>query len=89
MRLSIEDRNTDLNKDNNESNSISSQRKQIYQYIDSDMELSSYEVIEFSDDGYSGTNMKRPAMQELLTGIKENKIGCIIVKDMSRFQEII
>ncbi len=85
MRLSIEDRNTYLNKDNDESNSISSQRKQIYQYINSDMELSSYEVIEFSDDGYSGTNMKRPAMQELLTGIKENKIGCIIVKDMSRF----
>ena len=42
-------------------------------------------VMEKCDDGYSGTNMDRPAMQELLELVKEQKVDCIIVKDMSRF----
>lgn len=71
--------------DKEESNSIINQREQIYQYINHDSELSGYKVKEFCDDGYSGTSMDRPGMQKLLKEIKENKIRCIIVKDMSRF----
>lgn len=33
----------------------------------------------------SGTNMNRPGMQELLAMVKEQRVDCIIVKDMSRF----
>lgn len=80
LRLSIEDEG-----DKDESNSISNQRKQIYEYIHHDSELSRYEVVEFCDDGYSGTNMKRPDMQKMLKEVKANNIRCIIVKDMSRF----
>lgn len=80
LRLSIED-----DGDKDESNSISNQRKQIYKYIHHDSELSKYEVVEFCDDGYSGTNMERPGMQKMLKEVKANKIRCIIVKDMSRF----
>lgn len=86
LRLSLEDEKTDvvgLEKD--ESNSISNQRKQIYEYIHHDSELSGYEAVEFSDDGCSGTNMDRPGMQKLLKEVKANNIKCIIVKDMSRF----
>lgn len=68
-----------------ESNSIGNQRKQIMDYIHREPELGKYEVMEFCDDGYSGTNMDRPGMQKLLKEVKENKIHCIIVKDMSRF----
>ena len=68
-----------------ESNSISNQRKQLYEYIQHDSELNQYEVVEFCDDGYSGTNMERPGMQRLLKEVKANRIRCIIVKDMSRF----
>ena len=80
LRLSLEDEG-----EKDESNSISNQRKQIYEYIHHDSELSRYEAMEFSDDGYSGTNMNRPGMQKMLKEVKANKIQCIIVKDMSRF----
>lgn len=80
LRLSIEDEG-----DKDESNSISNQRKQIYEYIHHDSGLSRYEVVEFCDDGYSGTNMERPGMQKMLKEVKANNIRCIIVKDMSRF----
>lgn len=86
LRLSIEDEKTIENGlDKDESNSISNQRKQIYKYIHHDSKLSKYEVAEFCDDGYSGTNMERPGMQKMLKEVKANKIRCIIVKDMSRF----
>lgn len=80
LRLSQED-----GLDQDESNSISSQRAMLHDYIRSSEELRGKEVFEFSDDGYSGTSMERPGMQALLKEIRENKIGCVIVKDMSRF----
>lgn len=87
LRLSLEDKraieNSSFSQD--ESNSIGNQRKQILEYIHHDSELSKYEVMEFSDDGCSGTNMERPGMQKLLKEVKSNNIRCIIVKDMSRF----
>ncbi len=87
LRLSLEDKRAieDGGFAQGESNSIGNQRKQILEYIHHDSELSRYEVIEFSDDGYSGTNMERPGMQKLLKEVKANHIRCIIVKDMSRF----
>lgn len=80
LRLSLEDEG-----ESDESNSICNQRKQIYEYIHHNSELSAFEVMEFCDDGYSGTNMERPAMQRLLKAIKTNNVFCIMVKDMSRF----
>lgn len=87
LRLSLEDKRMDCNGGfvQDESNSILNQRKQILAYIQHDLELVKYEVMEFCDDGYSGTNMERPGMQKLLKEIKANNIRCIIVKDMSRF----
>lgn len=87
LRLSLEDKRADSdgNLIQDESNSIGNQRKQILEYIHHDPELAEHEVMEFSDDGYSGTNMERPGMQKLLKEVKANNIRCIIVKDMSRF----
>lgn len=82
LRLSLEDKK-DLKKD--ESNSISSQRLLIRDFIRQDEELRKYEVREFCDDGWSGTGMDRPGMNQLLAEVKKNRIQCIIVKDMSRF----
>ena len=42
-------------------------------------------IVEDADDGYTGKNMNRPGMQDLLTMVKAQKIGCIVVKDISRF----
>ena len=80
LRLSLED---DVNAD--ESNSITNQRRIIRDYISTHEDLRSMNVLEKCDDGYSGTNMNRPGMQELLAMVKEQRVDCIIVKDMSRF----
>ena len=80
LRLSRED---EFVKD--ESNSISNQRELIRKYIHKSPELMKMKQVELKDDGYSGKNMERPAMQELLTMIKKGNVSCIIVKDISRF----
>lgn len=80
LRLSLEDVD-----DKDESNSISSQRVLLLDYIRNNEELKGKEVSEFCDDGYSGTSMERPGMQKLLKEIKDNKVKCVVVKDMSRF----
>lgn len=84
LRLSIED-DASGGRNYKESNSISNQRKMLMEYISNDVELKEQEVAEFCDDGFSGTNMDRPGVQELLNQVKKGKIGCILVKDMSRF----
>lgn len=79
-RLSMEDDDIKM-----ESNSITNQRLLIKKYVLQDTELSQYEYCEFYDDGYSGTTMNRPGMQEMLEQIRNNEIQVVIVKDISRF----
>ena len=43
-----------------------------------------HERMYFVDDGYSGTSFSRPDWQRLTALIDEDRIGIIIVKDMSR-----
>lgn len=83
IRLSAED--GDLSDEKNESNSVVNQRAYIHQYIAQHPEFSGARILEFCDDGYSGTNMERPAVKRLLRQVRDRKINCIIVKDMSRF----
>lgn len=84
IRLSAEDRDKcDNAKD--ESNSITLQRKLIHGYIIKSSSLRNSEILEFCDDGYTGTNLNRPALQEMLRKIDEGAINCVIVKDISRF----
>ena len=44
-----------------------------------------YELLEFCDGGYTGTNFERPGMQAMLEEIRNGVINCVIVKDFSRF----
>ncbi len=78
IRLSLEDGKT-------ESVSIDTQKHILHRYVDDMENTGKTEVLEFVDNGYSGTNFERPAIQELLEQVKEGKINCIIVKDFSRF----
>jgi DNA invertase Pin-like site-specific DNA recombinase len=77
IRLSIEDIKYD-------SLSISNQHLLLDRHIDS-LDLEDAEILEFVDNGYSGVNFERPAVQELLDLVRQSKIDCIIVKDFSRF----
>lgn len=84
LRLSMEDGDVASDNDKQESNSISHQRALIAEYK-SKYNLSNMQSLELVDDGYSGTNFNRPAVMKLLKMVKEGKINCIIVKDISRF----
>lgn len=85
LRVSDEDFDLKHNVLKDESTSISAQRRLIHSYIESKQELKQMNIREFLDDGYSGTNFERPAIQEIFQLVSEGRIGGIIVKDMSRF----
>ncbi|MDR2932179.1 MAG: recombinase family protein, partial [Oscillospiraceae bacterium] len=78
IRLSVEDSKTD-------SLSIHNQRLMLHHYADALPEADNAEILEFVDNGHSGANFERPAVQELLELVRQNKIDCIIVKDFTRF----
>ena len=80
MRLSRED---DDMKD--ESNSISNQRKLLLGFLKKKQELADSPIVQYVDDGYSGTGFERPGFVEMMDGVKKGKIQCVIVKDFSRF----
>ena len=79
FRLSEEDE-----EDKRESNSISSQRACVEQYLHDRPELGS-NFEEIVDDGYSGTSLDRPGMRRLLAMIKRDQVRTVIVRDLSRF----
>ncbi|MCD7751049.1 MAG: recombinase family protein [Lachnospiraceae bacterium] len=83
IRLSLADGEVGTFKD--ESNSIKNQRDLLHKYIDTHAEFDGWNVLEFVDDGYTGTNDDRPEFQRLLELTRQGQIQCIIVKDLSRF----
>lgn len=83
LRLSKEDGDVEAGT-LEESCSIQSQRACIAQYINTRSDLGGH-FEEFVDDGFTGTNMNRPAMQRLLKLVEAGKVRTIIVRDLSRF----
>ncbi len=65
------------------SNSIANQKELVMDYLKSRPEITV--VSTYTDDGYSGVNFERPEFQRMLSDIREGKINCVIVKDLSRF----
>ena len=78
LRLSKED------GDKDESDSISSQRSMITEYINKHL-YDEVIVGEFIDDGFTGTNFNRPNFKKMIDLVDRGKVNCIIVKDLSRF----
>ena len=84
IRLSSADRDKDENgKD--ESDSVTAQRDMIRNFIAARPQFSGAEIIEFCDDGRTGTNFERTGVAKMLDAAKRGQINCIIVKDLSRF----
>ena len=82
LRLSQEDGDISVS-DKSESNSISTQRDLIQGYIQKQPDI--MQVAEFCDDGYTGTNFNRPGFEDMMSAVREKRIDCIVVKDLSRF----
>ena len=85
IRLSEEDVDLAVNDLKSESNSIGNQRSLLMDFISNHPEIADWNVLEFYDDGYSGTNFERPAIKQLLTKVRCREIDGIVVKDFSRF----
>lgn len=77
IRLSRED------GDREESDSIANQRKLLKEYIAGKEEFILYDI--YIDDGFTGTDFQRPGFRRMMEDIEKNRIGCVIVKDLSRF----
>ena len=82
LRLSREDGDvTDGGKQ--VSNSIANQKELVMDYLKSHPEINV--VSTYTDDGFSGVNFERPEFQRMLSDIRDGRIDCVIVKDLSRF----
>lgn len=77
IRLSRED------GDREESDSIGNQRTLLTEYVQNEESIVSFE--EFVDDGWSGTDFRRPGFQRMLEALRIRRLNCVIVKDLSRF----
>ena len=77
IRLSRED------EQKGESNSVSSQREILREYVKQHPDIIEYDC--YIDDGWTGTNFDRPGFQRMMEDIRMRKINCVIVKDLSRF----
>ena len=83
IRLSMADEDTGKSKA--ESNSVANQRSLINRFLDCHSELSQCQRSEFCDDGFTGTNMDRPAFAEMMQRVKVGEFNLVCVKDFSRF----
>ena len=74
-RLSVED-----DEDNE---SMETQIALVQDFINRNSELNYVDT--YFDNGFTGTNFKRPAFTRLMNDVRQKKIKCIVVKDLSRF----
>ena len=64
-----------------DSNSVANQKRMLSKYAkENNLGNTRYYV----DDGYTGTNFRRPSFQKLLEDIEMGYVSTVIVKDMSR-----
>lgn len=83
LRLSRMDEDTG-SEGKDESNSIENQRALLQTYLENRKDINGT-VIEYIDDGYSGTNFDRPAFKRMIADAKRGNIQVILTKDLSRF----
>lgn len=79
IRLSKED----VGRGNDDSNSVMNQKKLLDEYC-----LEHFDefpvTAEYSDDGCTGTDTNRVGFQNLIADVMNQRINCVIVKDLSR-----
>ncbi len=72
-----------LSSENQEYEKIETQVEEVRNYIENHRIFELTDV--YSDNGYSGTNFQRPEFERLMEDVRNRKIDCIIVRDLSRF----
>lgn len=66
----------------NSKETIESQVDILKNFVENKEELEIYKI--YSDVGYTGTNFMRPKFKEMMADIKNGKVDCVIIKDLSR-----
>ncbi len=82
MKCAIYTRVSTDNQAEKEYNSCEAQEERIKSYIKSQEELKLYQV--YSDPGYSGANIERPALGRMLKDIIDGKIDCVLCYKIDR-----
>jgi len=82
MKCAIYTRVSTDNQAEKEYNSCEAQEERIKSYIKSQDELSLYKI--YSDPGYSGANIERPALGRMLKDIVDGKIDCVLCYKIDR-----
>ena len=82
LRLSKGDGDVD-GIEKSESNSISNQRLIIDMFLEKHPEMELVDT--YIDDGFTGTNFKRPELKRLMYDVDDGRIDCIVCKDLSRW----
>ena len=77
IRLSVESEKAE------ERDSLKTQEIMVSQFIQNHTDLELADT--YIDNGYSGTNFDRPEFVRLMDDVRNGKIQCIVVKDLSRF----
>ncbi len=77
IRLSMED------SGKKGSDTMDAQQEMIESYIAAQPDMNLCGL--YCDNGYTGTNFKRPEFERLMEDVRTGEINCIVVKDLSRF----
>ena len=62
---------------------IETQIEEIQKFMENKPEFRLVDI--YQDNGFSGTNFDRPDFERLMEDVRNRRIDCIIVKDLSRF----
>ena len=84
LYIRLSDSDDDL-KFKTESESIANQRTLLYRFIRARREFDGYEVVEFIDDGYSGTNGNRPSFERMIESLKNGEANVVISRTSAAF----
>ena len=72
-------------EDGREGGSIDAQRAVIDRHLDTLPELCGATRADYIDNGISGTHFRRPAFCRMVEDVRSGLVGCVAVKDLSRF----
>ncbi len=82
MNCAVYTRVSTDNQAEKEYNSCEAQEEKIKAYIRSQENLKVYKV--YSDPGFSGASLERPALQRMMNDIMEGKIDCVLTYKIDR-----
>ncbi len=75
-RISVE------NEKKRESDSIGNQIQMLRDFVSEDPDMTVFDI--YCDDDISGTDFVRPEFARMMNDIRDGKVNCIVVKDLSR-----